>query len=1359
MKRSSIFIGLPVGVILVVLLCPVLWAADGNAIPPELQRWQSWVLDGHEEALCPATFNDGAARRCWWPSSLEVWARPDGGRFEQRWLVFARGWVALPGGSGIWPEGVVVDGRPVPIIMRDNVPAVELQPGNHLIQGRFDWRRMPEVLQVPPASGMLALTVDGELVPSPSIDARGRLWLKEQASPAGLEDRVGVHIFRLIDDTIPMTIMTLLRLDVSGRSREIDLGRVLLQHMVPMALDSQLPVRLDSGGGLFVQARPGRWEVRLKARMPGSVAKLSLFPGTYGEEIWSFKPQHHLRMVEIEGPARVEPGQTEMPAEWRKFSAYQVKPDDTLIFKVLRRGDPEPAPAQLSLSRRLWLDFDGGGMTVQDSISGSLSRQWYLAMLPPAVLGRVVVDGQAQVITSRQGDPKAGVELRRGRLQLVGESRLPSRSATMTAVGWDHDFQKVSGALYLPPGWRLLSAAGVDQVSDTWFQRWSLLDFFLLLIIALAILKLRNWRWSLLALATMVLISNEPGAPRVVWLHILAVLALFPLIADGWLKRLISLWGAGAVVALLLISMPFMVNQIRWGMYPQLAPHNDLQGIRGGAVGVAAAPEPIMLQEAEQRVGKIVSRPKTAAPSAPSPGIAVQSVEQDKAAWRRDPDALIPTGPGLPDWHWQSIRLQWHGPVAKDQMMRLTLVSPAVNMMLAILQVGLLGLMIWGVVDWRPWWRKIRRQLGAGAAAVLVLMAVQGADLAEAQDPGAAFPPGEMLEELRRRLLAPDDCLPRCADISRLELTASGDDVQVMLKVNAASQTAVPLPVSSKSWAPVAIFMDNAPISGLARDNGGILWGMIAPGLHTIVLKGSAGGADLLQLPLPLKPHLATYSATGWEVKGISPSGEVGSSIQLTRKQPKASTGPSGARGQSALPAFLEVRRVLQLGLSWRVQTMIRRLTPLGAPVVASVPLLKNESLISAGYHVENGQVLVNMSANQSQVALQSTLEIVPRIELTAPRTVPWTETWVLDASPIWHCELSGIAVIHHQDGGGTWRPQWQPWPGESVAIAVHRPKAVDGRSLTVQRAGLLLKPGQRFCRGELTLSINTSRGGQHALELPPDANLQGVQVDGRSMPIRQDNQWVSVPLQPGTQTVSLQWHQLAPFSAFYRGPLVKAGGKAVNARVTIKMPGKRWVLLAGGPRWGPAVLFWSYLAVILLAAAGLGRLTMTPLKTWQWTLLGLGLTQVPAPAALVIVGWLLALGSRESRPMPEQRLMYNGLQVVLVLWSLVALVCLFAAVQAGLIGQPDMQIGGNQSDTWTLNWTQDRIDGNLPQPWVLSAPIWVYRALMLAWSLWLALALLGWLKWGWHCITRGGIWRKGASKVKKTASSQTAPS
>jgi len=48
----------------------------------------------------------------------------------------------------------------------------------------------------------------------------------------------------------------------------------------------------------------------------------------------------------------------------------------------------------------------------------------------------------------------------------------------------------------------------------------------------------------------------------------------------------------------------------------------------------------------------------------------------------------------------------------------------------------------------------------------------------------------------------------------------------------------------------------------------------------------------------------------------------------------------------------------------------------------------------------------------------------------------------------------------------------------------------------------------------------------------------------------------------------------------------------------------------------------------------------------------------------------------------------------------------------------------------------------------VISVPMLVYRGAMLAWSLWLALALLRWLKWGWGAFASGGLWRSAPRKA-----------
>jgi hypothetical protein len=78
------------------------------------------------------------------------------------------------------------------------------------------------------------------------------------------------------------------------------------------------------------------------------------------------------------------------------------------------------------------------------------------------------------------------------------------------------------------------------------------------------------------------------------------------------------------------------------------------------------------------------------------------------------------------------------------------------------------------------------------------------------------------------------------------------------------------------------------------------------------------------------------------------------------------------------------------------------------------------------------------------------------------------------------------------------------------------------------------------------------------------------------------------------------------------------------------------------------------------------------------------------------------------------------------------------------------MMITGNQSSPYSLNWYQDRSAALLPKATVISAPLKVYRLLMLAWSLWLAVSLLNWLKWGWGCFAKNGLWRVKPPKMEQ---------
>ena len=1309
-------------------------------IPASLEPWKEWVLHDKADQHCPAHFDNAAIRRCWWPSLLVMNVGDQGGLFEQQATVYAPTWVTLPGDEAHWPESVTSDDSIVPVVVRSGRPGVWLEPGDYRIKGAFIWNTLPEDLQVPASAGILSLTVNGREIVEPDLDLSGRLRLHGQGSAARREDTMTATLFRLIEDDIPMRVTTRIMLQVSGRTREIRLASLLPDAgtliATVMKIDSPLPARMTNKGDLLVQARPGRWDLRVTVRLDGPVKTLSTGESLYGDEIWSFKAFNHLRMVKVLGAPTLEPSRTRMPDDWKTFPAYQLKPGAALSFEVIRRGDPDPAPDQLDLARTWWLDFDGEGFTIHDRINGTLSRTWHLSMGEPMELGRVAVDGQDQLITLQGDQPSPGVQLRRGRLSLEADSRLARTSSTLSAVGWAHDFQNVRGVLHLPPGWTLFSTAGVDVPPGAWLQRWTLLDFFLVLIIAISAYKVRNRATGLLALATLVLTFHEPGAPRHVWLHLLAVAALLKYLPESWFKTIVKLWGAGAVVALITIALPFMVQQVRTAIYPQLA-----QG-GGGVHYRPAAPGTDMVSETQ-----MTAAPETSAVSKRVLNAAnkIQLSEQKSAPrltrFSSDPDALIQTGPGLPGWQWRSVQLRWNGPVDRTQQIRLWLVSPTMNLILGLVRMVLLFLLIVAFLDLRNWRRHLPAPMTAGVSALmLMLVLLAPVQLLRAETIGHAFPPQPLLDELQRRLLEPPPCLPHCADVSRLELAATPDQLRLIMQMHAQVDTAIPLPATLETWRPNRIILDNEPVKSLSRDERGTLWMVLPQGVHQVKMTGSPGSVDEIRISFPIVPHVGTYAGVGWQARGFGPDGNMDATIALTRVQ--SGGGSRTEMPKADIPVFFHVARTLHLGIQWEVTTRIQRLTEPGKPAVLSIPLLDNASVTTAGIHVKEGVAQVSLGPEETEIQFSTTIPIAPTILLTAPRDGPWIESWTLDAATMWRCTVSGLTVVHHQDAGRNWQPQWRPWPGEQVTIDVARPAAVSGRTITVDNAQLALTPGQRFSRAALTLGIRSSKGGYHQIELPVQANLQAVTLNGKSLPIRQDGQLVTVPLEPGNQTVNLEWHQLNDSMAWVQGPRVNIGDTAVNAAVTFHMPDNRWILFTGGPRLGPAVLFWSYVIVVVLVAVGLGKTALTPLRTLDWLLLGLGLTQVPAGVAIIVVGWLLALGTR-GRKTPQKTFVFNGIQLLLVILTAAALVGLYTAIERGLLGIPDMQIAGNHSTRFQLNWSQDRIDGIMPTPWVVSLPQWIYHLLMLAWSLWLAFSLVSWLRWGWGCFSKDRLWER----------------
>jgi hypothetical protein len=703
-------------------------------------------------------------------------------------------------------------------------------------------------------------------------------------------------------------------------------------------------------------------------------------------------------------------------------------------------------------------------------------------------------------------------------------------------------------------------------------------------------------------------------------------------------------------------------------------------------------------------------------------------------ALEQDPRAVLQTGPGVPGWSWRVYSLAWTGPVGSDHRMRLVLASPGLNRVLTALRLGLLGLLGFVILAGR--WPRLPRPRAAVPAAAAVALLLSAPPAARAEEEPAT-PSPRVLEDLKRRLTRPAPCEPKCVTTPSLRLRLADGRLEVSAEVAAAADGTWAVPGPLASWAAADLRVGGAPAVAIALLPDGFLHVRLPRGVHRIEAVGPAPPGDSFTLQFADPPRRARAEAPGWDVSGLRADGPPEGSILFSRRL--AARGGAGAAEGSYAP-WLEVTRTLGFGVTWTVETRVRRVTPRGAPVAVRVPLLPGEAPTRADFVVEKGEAAVSLGRDEAETGWQSTLKQAPKLALRAPEGRPWSEVWRLQCSVVWSCAAEGLPPVSRW-ADGIHQLDYRPWPGESLAVALAHPQGVEGQTLTLDAVSVAATPGARLERVRLALTARSSREQPLLLRLPAAAEVQQVTLDGEERPARPEAGELRLTVPAGAHAVEVRWQQARGTGLVYALPTVGLPGPAVNVSLSLDLPPSRWLLLTRGPAWGPAVLFWPYLVFLVAVAFLLGRVPGSPLSSAQWVLLGLGLSQIPAIAALIVAGFVFALGRRKQRPV-QRDLLFDLVQVALVLWALVSFALLYWAIQTGLLFQPDMQVAGNNSTDTALRWYADRVAGQTPAAGVVSLPLWVYRVAMLLWALWLAASLVRAVGWGWRAFGEGGYWR-----------------
>ena len=1378
-------------------------------LPAELSGWQAWVLSDSQRD-CPLLVRD-SQRQCAFSGAMTLDLGDVSGSLSQRAQLFREGLITLPGSTdSLWPQSVKVDGVLLPVLNINGRPMLELKAGSYLITGEFRYERLPERIAAPETSPV-SLSIRGSSVLAPERSG-DELYLGQSASTVQQENALGLEVNRLLSDGYPIVLTTKINFTVSGEGRAAVFSPVLPEGFVATGLSSALRAEMKPDGSLSVQLKPGKYDLTLSARaqtMQESIALPKPGKDWPEQETLSFAAAPELRTLALAGLNSVDPTQANVPREWHSFPSYVWTSSDVVKISSESRGRDPSESNRLSLVRELWLDFSGNGYSTKDRLTGSMVKDWRIDMQQPYKMTRAESldsDGQMQpLLVSKPNAALTGVEVRRAQVYLQTSTRL-AQASRFPVSGTVQTLENVNYVLNTPPGWTLLGVNGASRADSTWLARWEVFAVFSVALMSLLAFSALGLKAALPLGAFLVLCWFESGTlPS--WIFMLLIVALLTrLLAAGWKQTVaryfgMALWAITAILAANVIQQHLVI-----ALYPQLA-YEESTFDSVLAIGSTSAKDKMMMEpppppppppemamapapaDAQVEMNVANEAPADAAPNQRSGGVKLNPdglgqvlLYQNKSGQKRArmnqyaSNSVIQAGVAEPNWNWAQHRIEFNGPVKPEQHTKLWLLPPWVTgtlRFLAMLALALIMLMLLraGPVDsdssgkrrfwWQAWPRTNRdidnaTSLPMSKPVAVIITAIL--TLASAQV--AAQPSPEILDQLKTQLEQSALCNPSnaCIDLSEVRVSVNDGQLNLEAIAQAGARTLVQLPYPERSLGKADFSIDGVNVAPVMRTEQ-IVYFVLERGVHVVNMRAPIR-ENPLQLSFALNPQRVLVNVPGFDTSGLRDGKLAANSLELI----KIAAAGEVAQAQvstNQFPPYVQVSRQLRFDLDWQVVTTVRRLSEFDGGMSIKLPLIAGERPLDSNIEIKAGFALVPIPRGQSEIEFTSNLERSDKLVLTAPALAERSEIWTIEASPTWSVKFdAGVPQSLHALSDGTEDVQlrFDPLPGESLTLSLSRPESAPGPAFRIDSVNIVTQPGDAAQDSTLRFSLKATQGGQHSIALPSGAELLSVSRGGVPMNLRLKQGMLELPLVPGANDFDISIRENNALGFTVRTPAVDLKLASANIDLEIYWPGQRWLMWANGPALGPALLIWPAIFFGLLLAAGLARSGVSALGFSSWALLLLALFNVHSSAAAIVIAWFVLLQWRLRAPVMRDRSHWLS-QMALVLLSAAAVICIIASAVKGLLAPVDMQVSGYGSSERVLRWSADQSSGALPSAAAFGIQMWWYRAMTLIWALWLAWALVGWLRYAKRALSQGEFWRPGLwAAIKSKFASKPKP-
>lgn len=1342
-------------------------------IPDDLVKWQDWVKYQQEFRSCPSLNGQLAgnekAHLCAWPGVLQLDVRDNQGSFEQRWKVIEESRVPLPGSLKYWPQEVVVNNQKATVLQTKNQPYLLLKKGDYQIRGKFFWNKRPESLRIPEAIALFDVSVNDKTQDFVSIK-NNNLWLGSvKKTDIKEKDFIKLRVNRLIADGHPMTMTVVLDIEVSGRAREQKITRFSTQEYQLMRINAPLNTRIDSSGDLWMQLKPGEYETRLTFKIHGNNTEIQFKESGEGwpkQEIWVYQADGRLRSTQIEGLASIDAEQG-FVGEWRRLPHYLVNADDTLKIIERQRGISHNFDS-LSLDRQMWLSFDNQNYYFFDFITGNKSKDWRVNTIDGYRLTQLSNHEQQRLITLDE-KKRTGAEIRTPKISIKASGEVP-KDIMRHASGWDMPLSKTNVTLHIPPGRKLFNISGADSSHGDWLSRWSLIDLFFVLVIVALVFKVFGVAASGVALLTLVLGYHESNMPVFWWFNLVVALTLVLKVTSPKLKKLAGYYRWFSITLLALVMLPFLADQIRYTLYPQLELNRALSSEYPESRDLeyfAAEPTPETLRKpapAIQSVPRVLQ--ETVADEKQKITVTGSRIKRSDLDTSYESGAVIQAGKGRPSWHWQTASYSWNGVINGDEKVDIQIVPLYVVKFLRILLVVLSVLWLWllfKVSRANKSSSENNNPVAGNTLAMLMALTFLVSAGAPNISNASEFPSDKLLKELQQRIYPAEKCHPDCVTLTEVQVEINNLQAKLNLRYFSQANKAGLLPMSS-DWRVDEVRLNGRVVRQLWKNKQGV-WLLLPSGEANIELVASLKDKSEVALRFAEKPkRIQLEKIVGWETSGVVEQTLRASELQLSRLVTKADNRSAAAESvtvatEQSISELFSIHRHFRFASQWSLLTKVSRLAPQVGTLTTKVALYDFERPLNQTENVKDGLMSVVIPSNENSVDWSSSISGQSSFEITAIDDRAKLETWELLVFPNWNLEVNGVPAVspEHLSKDDYWVYLYYPRAGEKLSFTLTKPPTAEGDSVAISKVTQIHNVSKRKTTTSLNIDYRATRAEPLLLHIG-DAELKKLEHDSRQINLGSVEGVVSVNLKPGKHKLFFELEQKTETSVKMDLLSPKLNKEFTNLTTRVALPDSRWLIGASGPGYGPAVIYWGELIFFILLAIGLSRMSFSPINYWQWLVLGLGMSTFSWPALALVAGWIL--GSewrRQNQTIPRQYPILTSWLTLIA--TLIAVLVLVAAVPFGLLQSPDMGVVGNGSYGNQLNWFLDRGQSDLGQVTLISLPIWIYKGLMLLWATWLSFALIKWLGWTWKDLQGSQFLKRKTSSEAQTSGLKDNPS